>query len=62
MAYVIDSDTFLNAFYRFVSRRGIPEKVLSYNGSNFVGANRELRELYQSLDKTKIQDVTANRG
>lgn len=58
----MDSDTFLNAFCRFVSRRGISEEVLSHNGSNFIGANRELRELYESLDVGKIQEVTANKG
>ncbi|KAJ8026110.1 hypothetical protein HOLleu_33856 [Holothuria leucospilota] len=62
MAYGMDSDTFLNSFYCFVSRRGIPEEVLSDNGSKFIGSNRELRELYESLDKTRIQEVTANGG
>ena len=41
---------FLAAFRRFVARRGCPVEVLSDNGTNFVGANRELQELYQHLE------------
>ncbi|PIK53025.1 hypothetical protein BSL78_10086 [Apostichopus japonicus] len=40
IAYGLDTDTFLNAFYRFVSRRGEPEEVFSDNGTNFVSASR----------------------
>ena len=29
-------------FSRFFSRRGIPKKVFSDNGSNFVGAEAEI--------------------
>ena len=38
----LDTDAFLNAFIRFVSRRGMPESVRSDNGTNFVGGEREL--------------------
>jgi len=38
----LDADAFLNAFVRFVSRRGMPEVVRSDNGTNFVGGEREL--------------------
>jgi hypothetical protein len=36
------------------SRRGTPRYVISDNGTNFVGAERELRELVEALDKDKI--------
>jgi len=62
MAYGLDTDSFLNAFYRMASRRGNPVQVISDNGTNFVGANRELKELVNALDKTKIQDSLVNRG
>lgn len=39
------TDAFLAALRRFISRRGICAKILSDNGKNFVGANRQLREL-----------------
>ena len=45
MAYGLDTDSFLRAFTRMSSRRGLPEEMLSDNGTNFVGANEELRKL-----------------
>ncbi|XP_068696853.1 uncharacterized protein [Montipora foliosa] len=61
VAYGLDTDSFLNAFFRMVSRRGLPKDVLSDNGTNFVGANNELEEL-AGLDREKIQEKTACYG
>ena len=61
-AYGLDTHSFLNAFCRMASRRGLPEEMISDNGTNFVGANRELRELVEKLDKNKVASSTANRG
>ena len=49
-AFSLDTEVFLNAFYRMTSRRGRPSEVLLNNGTNFVGAERELRELVEALD------------
>ena len=38
----LETDSFINAFRRFASRRGIPREVWSDNGTNFVGAQREM--------------------
>ena len=62
VAYGLDTDSFLNAFFRMVNRRGLPSEVLSDNGTNFVGANRELQELVQQIDKNKVEQKTADRG
>ena len=62
MAYNLDTDSFLNAFYRMTSRRGLPQEVMSDNGTNFVGANTELKELISKLDKSKIEKSAANNG
>ncbi len=58
MAYSLDTSSFINAFTRMVSRRGTPVYVISDNGTNFVGAERELRELIQALDQDQITQQT----
>ena len=45
LAYGLDTDSFMNAFYRMASRRGIPNEIYSDNGTNFKGAENELKAL-----------------
>ena len=40
----LETDTFINALVRFSARRGTPESIRSDNGTNFVGAQRELSD------------------
>ena len=62
VAWGLDTDSFLNAFTRFTSRRGVPKEIISDNGTNFVGAVNELKDLVAQLDQEKIQRVTAYNG
>lgn len=62
VAWGLDTDRFLNALTRFTSRRGVPKEMISDNGTNFVGAVNELKELVDQLDKERIQRTTANKG
>ena len=62
LAFRLDTDAFFNAFYRLVSRRGLPQEVVSDNGGNFIGAGKELRELAKNFDENKIQRSVANKG
>ena len=62
MAYGLDTDSFLNAFYRMASHSGLPEDIYSDNGTNFKGADAELRSLVRELDKNKINQSAANKG
>jgi len=62
MAYGVDTDSFVNAFYRMANRRGLAEEMISDNGTNFEGAERELRELVEQLERDKIEKSAANKG
>jgi hypothetical protein len=62
VAHTLEADSFLNCLTRFISRRGKPEVIHSDNGTNFVGANRELAEELQNWNKTKVQGEMANKG
>jgi len=42
--------------------RGLPEEMISENGTNFIGAVRELKELVEQLDQNKIEKLAANKG
>ena len=44
IAHGLDTNSFLNALRRFISRRSNPTHLYSDNGTNFVGVERVLRE------------------
>ncbi|XP_023811839.1 uncharacterized protein LOC110015208 [Oryzias latipes] len=48
----INTDSFLMALRRFVSRRGKPAEILCDQGTNFCGGERELRETFNGLHPT----------
>ncbi|XP_058797376.1 uncharacterized protein LOC131667740 [Phymastichus coffea] len=52
----LSTEGFLIAFRRFVSRRGIPSNVYSDNGTNFIGADRQLQELYDLFEKPEFRE------
>ena len=41
----LNTEAFIACLRRFVARRGKPDLILSDNGTNFIGANRELKDL-----------------
>ncbi|CAH2091441.1 unnamed protein product [Euphydryas editha] len=56
---------FIAAFRRFVSRRGLCQHLYSDNGTNFVGADRELRLMFnraKSQAPDEIAQLLANEG
>ena len=59
MSYSLDTDSFINAFTRMTSSRGTPTYVISDNGTNFVGAERELQKLVEALDADRITQPTS---
>jgi len=55
-AHTLEVDSFIWAYQRFASRRRKPKKIYSDNGTNFTGAERELKEALQRLDQASIFD------
>ena len=45
----MSTQAFLAGFSRFCSRRGVPSVVFSNNGSNFVGADHEMKKAIQQM-------------
>ena len=62
----LTSEAFIAALRRFVARRGTPTLIWSDNGTNFVGANRELKEMYEFLSQREvghtITDICSSLG
>lgn len=46
----LTTEGFISALRRFISRRGLCQDIYSDNGTNFVGANNVLKELYTTLN------------
>lgn len=46
----LDADAFLLALRRFIARRGTPCEILSDQGTNFKGAETELKEAFLSME------------
>ena len=61
VAYSLDTDSCINALRGF-GRRGQVSNLRSDNGTNFVGAERELRKALAALNHQKIQGVFFQEG
>ena len=57
----LSTDAYINALRRFVCRRGNVECIVSDNGTNLVGTNKELRESIQHWNKEHIKDRLRQR-
>ena len=62
VAPTLSTDSFINALRRFIGRRGKPFELYNDNGTNFVGAERELREALQKFNSSVIQKHLLQRN
>lgn len=51
----LTSDAFIGAFKRFISRRGKPAHMFSDNGTTFVDALKQLKDLYEFYKSQETQ-------
>ena len=56
----LTTDAFIACLRRFIARRGRPSLIWSDHGSNFVGAARQIKELFQFLESHESQDVISD--
>ncbi len=56
LASNLSTASFMGALKRFIATRGLCKKIVSDNGTNFVGANSELHELYEMLHHSTTSD------
>ncbi|XP_050664221.1 uncharacterized protein LOC126964933 [Leptidea sinapis] len=57
----LSKDAFILALKRFISRRGLPNKIFCDNGGNFVAAVKEIKQFLNS-NSTSIIDFAASEG
>ena len=62
MASSLDTDSFIHALRRFIARRGQVKELRSDNGTNFVGAQRELKEAIEGWNQGQIHDILLQKG
>ena len=62
VAFGLDTSSFLNAFYRMVGHMGVPEEIVSDNGTNFISANKELQDALKGVSVQKLQEDTSHHG
>ena len=61
IAYSLDTESFINALRKFVSRRGTPEEIRSDNGGSFVKGEKKLGEAMEGWNQQKIQESLLQR-
>ena len=62
VASSLSTDSFLNAYRRFVGRRGPVQHLRSDQGTNFVGARNELQQELAMLEHDKIRQELVKRN
>lgn len=54
ITHSLDTDSFICALQRFISRRGCPDSIYSDNGSNLKAGERELRDSLHEWNQSRI--------
>jgi hypothetical protein len=61
IARTLDTDSFIMALRRFISRRGQVKEIRSDNGTNLVGGEKEIRQSIQEWNQQQIHNFLLQR-
>ncbi|XP_036340426.1 uncharacterized protein LOC118749754 [Rhagoletis pomonella] len=61
LAEHLSTDAFILCLWNFINRRGTPVRIRSDNGTNFIGAQKDLKNAEQLFDTDRIQAEAANK-
>lgn len=56
VAHSLNTSSCIMSVQNFIAQRGQPRKMFSDNGSNFHGADNELKEEFKKLEQNRIQE------
>ncbi|XP_068735751.1 uncharacterized protein [Montipora capricornis] len=62
MAVDLTTMEFLQVLRRFLAIRGRPAVILSDNGSQFVGAEKELRQMVSDINEEEVKEFCGEKG
>ena len=62
VTFSLDTDSFILALQRLVAWQGNIRSIYSDNGSNFTGAEQELKKAYMEMDDRKTQSFLLEQG
>jgi len=58
----LETDSFIQALRRFVSRRGKVREIISDNGNNFVGTKNEWKRAFKEMDHERISSFLLSQS
>ncbi|XP_076395364.1 uncharacterized protein LOC143265692 [Megachile rotundata] len=61
IAHSLSASSAIMALQRLAARRGTPQVVYSDNGTNFRGADKELKDATASMDRAKIEEYALSK-
>lgn len=62
IAHDLSTDSCIIVMRNFMNRRGVPTRLRSDNGKNFIGANEEAKRFPDVFDTERIQNEFSTKG
>ena len=62
MLYSLNTSSCINSLRRFIARRSQPDVIMSDQGTNFIGADRELKSAVKEFNSQKLQNFIADKN